>query len=153
MSTRPSCAGLSGLFDDTTLDGHYKARQWCAECPMRTTCAPPIGLPADGTWGGNLYRDGNRVLVPKVDRRVLPEGPGQLVACPTCGARLAEGCKTRTGNPTTNHVARVTSRRCVCGSTLEPHHLYCSDACRQDARKATYARREQRVPTGHRRAC
>lgn len=87
----------------------------------------------------------------------LPPAPTQtprtthdLVACPTCHARVDERCRSATGTPRSPHVNRLVSRLCLCGAPLEPRKQLC-EWCRRDARKETYARREQRVPTRLRR--
>lgn len=74
-----------------------------------------------------------------------------LIACPTCRARIAQSCKTKAGNPREPHVTRLVPRRCPCGARLAARKTYCED-CRRKARKATYKRRERRQATATRRA-
>lgn len=58
------CTSDPRLFDSIELYDHYEARELCARCSRRTSCAL-IGLgdrDADGTYGGLLIRHG-RVAV------------------------------------------------------------------------------------------
>lgn len=79
------------------------------------------------------------------------ETVADLVACPTCGAKLSEPCRTGSGNAT-RHVDRVLPRRCPCGNPMQPGSFFCTSECRSQARAATYERREKRNPTRERRA-
>lgn len=73
----------------------------------------------------------------------------RMIACPTCGARVHQACRTATGNAT-EHVARLIPRRCLCGDVVEGSRRYC-EACRASARRRTYWRREVLHPTATRR--
>jgi hypothetical protein len=59
-----------------------------------------------------------------------------LVACPYCGARVAETCKTSGGGVTKPHARRLASRVCPCGAPVEKHKNYC-EPCRAEARRYT----------------
>lgn len=98
-----------------------------------------------GTWSGGLVKRWHELPEPEpaIDERAL-------LAC-LCGATLTEPCRTAGGNYTV-HADRVIPRRCRCLGILEQGALYCGDQCRQDARRDTYRRREQRTPTRLRRA-
>lgn len=50
-------------------------------------------------------------------------------ACPTCGAKAGETCRTRHGHRTRNHAARTTPRLCRCGAELGWKRWLC-DQCR-----------------------
>lgn len=52
-----------------------------------------------------------------------------LIACPTCHARVDETCRTRSGHTTTPHSSRLAPRLCPCGSQLAARRRYC-DPCR-----------------------
>lgn len=97
-----------------------------------------------------VARDELEELRQRTRRGKKPTSGGDLVACPTCLARLSETCKTRGGNPTNPHRERLASRRCVCGDLLAPRKVYC-EPCRQRARKNTYRSREVRRATAERR--
>lgn len=58
-----------------------------------------------------------------------------LIACPTCGAKTSESCRTRTGHTTYAHKDRLVPRTCPCGADLPKHRKLC-DPCR-DASYAT----------------
>jgi hypothetical protein len=73
-----------------------------------------------------------------------------LIACPTCHARVDERCKSATGTPRSPHVNRLVPRRCPCGASLEDRKQMC-EQCRREARRETYADRERRTPTRQRR--
>jgi hypothetical protein len=73
----------------------------------------------------------------------------QMIACPTCLAKVCESCRTASGNSTEHHL-RLVPRRCRCGGLLEPKRTYC-DPCGDVARKQTYYRREEATPTRLRR--
>lgn len=96
--------------------------------------------------------DGIKVARPR--RRASPSEPltdadvAQMIACPTCLAKVCEPCRTASGNAT-EHQLRLIPRRCRCGSLLTGR-LYC-DACAATARKRTYYRREIATPTRLRR--
>lgn len=54
------CTSDPRLFDSTELYDHYEARELCANCPRRTSCAS-IGIgdrDACGTYGGVLIVHG-----------------------------------------------------------------------------------------------
>ncbi|KAB2808339.1 hypothetical protein F9L07_22755 [Pimelobacter simplex] len=74
----------------------------------------------------------------------------ELIACPTCHARVVERCKSATGTPRSPHVNRLVPRRCPCGESLDDRKQFC-EWCRREARQETYARRERRAPTRKRR--
>lgn len=74
-----------------------------------------------------------------------------FIACPTCGARADQRCRTTTGNSSANHQARVIGVRCRCGQPVTPYKQYC-EPCRILARTATFRRREIRNRTSERRA-
>lgn len=54
-----------------------------------------------------------------------------LIACPTCHARLDESCRTPSGHTTTEHGSRLAGRRCPCGMALAPRRRLC-DLCRDE---------------------
>lgn len=80
---------------------------------------------------------------------LTPAQVARMIACPTCGARVHQACRTATGNAT-EHVARLIPRRCLCGDVVEGSRTYC-EACRISARRRTYWRREVLHPTATRR--
>jgi hypothetical protein len=74
----------------------------------------------------------------------------RLIACPTCGAKADQRCRTAGGTPTANHADRLISVRCPCGEPVAPSCQYCPP-CRDAARKQSYRLRELRNPTRERR--
>lgn len=84
-----------------------------------------------------------------------PEPPApirvhDLIACPTCHARVDERCRSATGTPRVPHVNRLAPQLCPCGELLAWKKQLCEE-CRREARQETYALREQRIPTRLRR--
>lgn len=59
---------------------------------------------------------------------------GDLIACPTCHAKVSELCKTRTGRHRQEHASRLVPRRCHCGGAVGPGKKMC-DLCRAEARR------------------
>lgn len=74
----------------------------------------------------------------------------KLIACPTCHAKVTERCKSAGGIGRSPHVNRLAPRLCPCGELLGGRKQLC-EWCRREARAATYADREKRVPTRLRR--
>lgn len=68
-------------------------------------------------------------LVPKPDKPAKALDVSQLIACPTCRAKVTESCRTRSGHTTKPHGSRLAPRLCPCGSLLAPRRRYC-DPCR-----------------------
>lgn len=97
--------------------------------------------------------DGIKVARPR--RRATPAEPltpadvAQMIACPTCQAKVCEPCRTPAGN-STEHVLRLVPRRCQCGALLAPKCTFC-ETCAEVARRRTYYRREVTTPTRMRR--
>jgi hypothetical protein len=68
------CLGNQYLFASTHPQDHQRARTFCVECPALAWCrrettdalASVYGLGVDGTWAGELYRDGRKVTTAKV---------------------------------------------------------------------------------------
>lgn len=52
-----------------------------------------------------------------------------LVACPTCRARVDECCRTPSGHTRPPHKSRLAPRLCPCGAPLARRRRYC-DPCR-----------------------
>lgn len=70
----------------------------------------------------------------------------QLIACPTCRARVTQSCRSSGGHPRAPHSTRLVSRRCACGSLLERKKSVCT-FCRHEndqASKNAYGRRRTR---------
>lgn len=67
-----------------------------------------------------------------------------LIACPTCHARVDETCRTKRGNRTTPHGSRITPRLCPCGKSLQPQRRMCSPCVKETSlanKRAWNARR------------
>lgn len=98
--------------------------------------------------------DGIKVARPRL--RLTPDEPltdadiAQMIACPTCRAKVCEPCHTATGN-STEHRLRLIPRRCRCGGLLAPGRRRYCDPCAELARRQTYYRREITTPTRLRR--
>lgn len=68
-----------------------------------------------------------------------------LIACPSCHAKVTEPCRTSSGHTTTPHSCRLTGRLCECGATLTSQRRMC-DPCRDDSlrvSKRDYLRRRR----------
>lgn len=50
---------------------------------------------------------------------------GDLIACPSCHARVTECCRTKSGHTTRDHSCRLVPRLCPCGTPLLPRKRYC----------------------------
>lgn len=102
----------------------------------------------DGAW---VHRRG--ILVWQ-HQEWEPPGPAEfmdeLIACPTCRARLTQHCRTFSGRHRKPHGTRLVSRRCGCGEVLRYGRQRC-DECRDDARRAN-ARVSMRNTRARRRA-
>lgn len=74
-----------------------------------------------------------------------------LIACPTCHAKVTETCRTRSGHTTTPHGSRLAPRLCLCGSLLAPQRRLC-DPCRKSAIQASKNEHLRRIRAGNRYA-
>lgn len=59
------------------------------------------------------------------------------VACPTCGAKTYQGCKSRNGASVGDHVARKGRPTCPCGAPRVGRRHYC-DPCQAEARRESF---------------
>ena len=138
LPTMTPCAGLWDLFDSGRLGDHLKAKKICGHCHLVEECKPPgkIYTPGysavsndtritasepntTGTWGGRLYRKGEEI----------PEPPSGPIACPTCGARTTERCRTSSGESRLPHKHRSGPVMCPCGAAeVVPKRQRCA-AC------------------------
>jgi len=62
--------------------------------------------------------------------RLVPELPtlpplAELIACPTCHAKVTETCRTKSGHTTTPHHSRLAPRLCPCGELPISNGAYC----------------------------
>jgi hypothetical protein len=57
--------------------------------------------------------------------------PHDLIACPTCHARMDERCKTRLGKSAQSHDSRLVARVCGCGGPIRAREPMCG-FCRAD---------------------
>jgi hypothetical protein len=73
----------------------------------------------------------------EVVKQKRPMDPLKLVACPTCGAKVGQSCRTKNGNRAGSHKDRLTPRLCECGSVATPNCTMC-DPCREQSRKDTW---------------
>lgn len=55
--------------------------------------------------------------------------PSELIACPTCLAKMDERCKSKRGRP--DHSRRLVKRVCSCGGPIRPQEPICA-YCRAD---------------------
>lgn len=52
--------------------------------------------------------------------------PHDLIACPTCLARMDEKCRNNdVARPTRDHEARLVKRVCSCGGSVRPREAMC----------------------------
>lgn len=66
-----------------------------------------------------------------------PVKVANLIACPTCGAKVGQGCRTPGGWSTRPHADRLAPRLCPCGARPEGARRYC-EPCRIEARRETW---------------
>lgn len=88
----------------------------------------------------------------KVRRERQPPRPPidltDLIACPTCRAKVTESCRTPSGHTTTPHGSRLAPRLCLCGELLTWRRRLC-DPCAAKALRASkrdYLRRLRGTP-------
>lgn len=102
--------------------------------------------PDDGLTEGRWVRDGLTmrwvgVVPPEPD----PEpAPGTFKACPTCHARVAQTCRTKSGHTTTPHLSRLAPRLCICGELLARRARYCQP-CRDAALRESKLESQRRI--------
>lgn len=100
-----------------------------------------------GLSGGQWVPDRRGVMRWEQTEEVLPEPTPihELIACPTCHARVDETCKTATGRITTPHGSRLTPRLCGCGVVLAKQKRLCSPCAEESSRvsKRDYLRRKR----------
>ena len=58
----------------------------------------------------------------------------QLIACPTCRARVDQSCRTAAGHTTTPHGNRLIQRCCPCGAKVAGRRRLC-DPCHAEAKR------------------
>jgi hypothetical protein len=76
--------------------------------------------------------------------------PHDLIACPTCHARMDELCRTSGGYTRRPHTNRLVRKVCPCGATLGYHKGLCEPCLRRNLR---YRKRiQQRRRLARRRA-
>ena len=69
---------------------------------------------------------------------------GDLIACPTCGARITERCRSASGRRAdVEHANRILPRRCACGGLPVSSSPYCRE-CRHEVALGTHGWRESR---------
>lgn len=137
-----ACLGQTALFLSTDARDHAEAANLCATCPVLTWCrektkaalrASPGGV--DGTWAGDLYRDGR-----------LISNKASIGECPDCGAQDGKPCQSARGKVIGQpHLSRVQGRpSCgICGTEFKPtrrRFRYCSEGCSAEG----YRRRSER---------
>ena len=69
--------------------------------------------------------------------------PAQLVACPTCGAKVNQQCRTSGGHPAASHKSRIVARLCDCGAKTAANKTMC-DPCSQESRREVVRAAQQR---------
>jgi hypothetical protein len=99
-----------------------------------TTYSPVTDILANGEW----VRDG--LIWRWVQNQPEPEEadpptyqPHDLIACPTCHARMDEHCKRKSGRQN-EHSTRLVKRVCVCGGPVRPREPMCG-WCRAEAER------------------
>lgn len=83
-------------------------------------------------------------------KRLTPEvkirnKAAELIACPTCMAKVKESCKTSGGNVTAPHVDRLVPRRCECGGRVDAGKRVCEKCRVETAERANDHRHRQTV--------
>ena len=84
----------------------------------------------DGAWRFDPFKR-IQVWVPAEPTPIPTSRLLELVACYSCGAKVAEGCRTKTGEPCKAHAGRLVPRRCPCGASLEARKRYCPPCARE----------------------
>lgn len=74
-----------------------------------------------------------------------------LIACPTCRARLDEMCRTSSGAGRASHSTRLVPRLCSCGSLLKPYRRLC-DECGAESSRASKLAHVRRRRAAERKA-
>jgi hypothetical protein len=70
-----------------------------------------------------------------------------LIACPTCHARITQACRARSGGPNGKpHPNRLVAQRCVCGAVKPRHRKLCPPCAKENRRISNLysARRKRR---------
>lgn len=67
-----------------------------------------------------------------------------LIACPACGARIDEPCRSSGGHYRRTHPARLIPRRCSCGGKIVGRSAYC-EPCKRKVRKSTKREAQRRI--------
>lgn len=88
-----------------------------------TTYSPLFDVLANGEWvrRGLVWHWRQNAPEPTAVE-VRDYRPHDLIACPTCLARMDESCKTKGG---WSHTTRLVKRVCSCGTALRPPEKIC----------------------------
>lgn len=98
--------------------------------------------PNDGLPAGRWMRDTWGVLVfveipePAPAPKPVKVNVALLVACPKCGVKVTQACRTAAGKTTNPHAARLVERRCDCGTPVGAYKQLC-EPCRRRSRAAS----------------
>ena len=98
---------------------------------------------ADGAWRFDPWRRVQVWVETPGAQRVEEVDLSELLACPTCHARVDQTCRTKSGHRTTPHGNRIVPRQCKCGRALAPRKRFC-DECRAETRRSTKRAWDQR---------
>lgn len=93
-----------------------------------TSYSPVFTVLANGEWvrHGMIWR---WHPAPDAEPEVDEPDPHDLIACPTCMARMDEHCRSYDGR---DHAARLVKRVCSCGGPIRPREPICG-WCRVEA--------------------
>ena len=97
----------------------------------------------DGAWRFDPFKR-IQVWVPAEPTPIPTSRLLELVACYSCGAKVAEGCRTKTGESCSPHAGRMVPRLCPCGSSLKPRKRLCEWCAAERDRMSKKAWREGR---------
>lgn len=126
----------------------------CARCSRWTpaqsgvcrSCEREIAGDVDTLTGGHWAPNSRGVQVwvrddpaPVYIEPQRPVALDQMIACPTCHAKVTQTCRTKTGNRTHDHGSRIVPRMCPCGEPIDGRASYCAE-CRHANDLASKAR-------------
>lgn len=100
-----------------------------------TTYSPVFDVLANGEWvrrGLVWHWKQNEPETVVVEPRDY--FPSDLIACPTCLARMDEHCRRKSGK-SGQHRSRLVARVCSCGSSIRPKEPMCG-MCRAEMTRA-----------------
>lgn len=140
--------------------GTSPKRTPCTECGGPSRSVTGLCAPCRGAEVEPLGLDGGQWVTVRGIRRWQAVAPApepkpkpklvDLIACPTCHARVGDRCLSRTGLPARrSHSTRLVPRLCECGEVMPGHRKFWCDKCYRnslrEAQREYAARRRSRL--------